>query len=125
MQAIIKDGSLKLIHNGEILLCMESTKDKNTFESNSLTDSEIVNNIIKFIIKHGKDAKLFIRCIFDNYASYITVIGISTNLKLDRIKVKELLTSANEYSIIKKYGSCWKVPKENLVYIHNYLESLK
>lgn len=123
-----KDHMIVKDENSTIVIFIPS-KVKGQYECDC-PDNTVSKGIIKLVLEYGKLGLDFIKVLYNNYGQSLTVTMITTELSnnkslTDKIRYRDLITKAEKYKIIIKYNTSWRLPKDNVKYLYNYLESLK
>ena len=95
-------------------------------------DNPVSKGIIKLVMEYGKLGTDFIKIIYSKYGQSITVkmimgdlASITNNNAPDTLRFRELLAKAEKYKVVIKYNTSWRLPKDNVKYLYNYLESIE
>jgi hypothetical protein len=132
MITLIQDKDRMLVkEENHMLIVFIPTKTKGHYECDC-PDDLISKNIVKFVLEQGNLGKEFIQLIYNKYGQSLAIKSIMGDLEsddrkqlTDRVRFRELVSRAEKLKIINKYNTSWRLPKDNVKYIYNYLESLK
>lgn len=117
-KAILKDEE-RVIYEFE-----QDKKDKKKY----ITQKEENGIVKKFIYEYSKcytpkQATEFLHLVLKCYSVSMTIVLIQERLSVDRQTAKNLLCVADENEILKKYGTYWRINKDKLKDLYNYMET--
>ena len=130
MIATITDNEI-LIKDDNTVILKFIKSGKNTY---SITDPPLkeeknsLRQIILFVTKHGKNGSKLLKILYDDYNICITRQFILRQLNLTNhhtALAKEMTLELEEIGVLKKYNTYWRVPKDKLIDLNNYFQTIK
>lgn len=123
----IKDNKAILKENDIIILKLDASSKKGHYTYKTTENNNMLNNVVSFVVKNKANGTMFIKWLNDNYPICISISKVTELLSGINKKstAKNLIMDAEKLGIVKHYCSYWKVPKENLIDIYNYLQNIK